>query len=105
MTALKEGRQWTIVDPMQHDAFETSLGVLKPNQAGYITTKSEALAQEIKQREPWALVTEHEPLVGGRAVRGQSLIRVSKTWESVLGADNPKWENVGNGRWVYRNKG
>jgi hypothetical protein len=108
MTLLKEERTWTCVDPLQHDAFETSLGVLKPNEGGYIVTHDEELANEIKAREPWALVTEHEPMVGGRAVRGQSMIRVSKTWESageVNPMDNPRWVNVGNGRWVYRNKG
>lgn len=102
MTVLKEERTWTCVDPLQHDAFETSLGILKPDESGYIVTHNEELAKEIKAREPWALVTEHEPMVGGRAVRGPSMMRVSKTWESE---HNPRWVNIGNGRWVYRKKG
>ncbi len=108
MTVLKEPRTFTCVDPLQHDAFETSRGVLKPNAGGYIVTHDEVLAKEIKEREPWALVTEHEPMMGGRAVRGQSMISVSKTWESPdshRGDPSSHWIHVGNGRWVYRSKG
>ncbi len=68
---LKDERQWTIVDPLQRDGFETSQGYLIPGQGGYITTKNADLAQEIREREPHAIVTEHVPMRGGKATRFQ----------------------------------
>ncbi len=76
MTALKDERVYTIVDPLQHDGFETSRGYLEPGEGGYIRTHDPDLAKEIQEREPWALVTEHEASNGGRAVRGQSMMVV-----------------------------
>lgn len=66
------------------------------------TIHDEALAQEIREREPWAIVVEHEPLNGGASIYGQSLMRVpEKPWKS---ADSSKWVKVREGRWVYRGK-
>lgn len=67
---LATPRQFTIVDPLQHDAFVTSKGVLQPSANGYITTRNAELAAEIKEREPHAIVTEHETPQGGLGKRG-----------------------------------
>lgn len=68
--ALATPRQFTIVDPLQHDGFYTSRGYLAPGEGGYITTRDPELAAEIKEREPHALVTEHETPAGGLGRRG-----------------------------------
>ncbi len=96
---LAEDRVFTIVDPLQHDGFETSRGYLEPGEGGYIRTRDPELAREIKQREPHALIAEHEVEAGGQALRGQSLLVVNKTWESQ--PNNEHWKDLGNGRWKY----
>ncbi len=93
MALLKSNTQFTIVDPLHHDGFETSRGYLAPGEGGYIRTRDPELAKEIKEREPWALVTEHEPLTGIRGVRGRAMIVVPelpwKTKSDPKGFHNP----------------
>lgn len=95
---LREDVCYTIVDPLQHDAFESSLGTLQTDAGGYIRTRNKDLMQELRQREPWLCIAEHEVEAGGKALRGQSIVRVVKTWESPSSA---QWVNEGNGRWKY----
>ena len=75
MALLKDKRTWTITDPLHHDDFVTDRGVIRAGVGGHIQTHDEQLAKEIEQREPWTLVTEHEPFKG-EGLRGQSMITV-----------------------------
>jgi hypothetical protein len=64
---------YTIVDPsgMRHDPKVTeAAGVVvgRPDN-GYFTTHRPEVAQEIQQRYPWMLCTEHETSHAGRATR------------------------------------
>lgn len=65
--------RWTIVDPMgtRYDPKETeTAGVIaRTDEAGYFTTHRPEVAQEIAARYPDMLVTEHEELTGGAALR------------------------------------
>lgn len=96
MAILKDDRQFTIVDPLQHDGFETSQGFLESGEGGYIRTRDAELANEIQEREPWAIVTEHEPLTGGCGARGRAMMVVPELpWKGKL-ATEEKQENGNN---------
>ncbi len=73
---LADKRQYTICNPMNQQPLKSDRGDLAVSNNGYLTTQDAALAKSIKEIQPWAIVTEHEPLTGGRAVRGQSMITV-----------------------------
>lgn len=69
MGVLRENREFLITDPLHNNDFPTSQGVLKVDRDGYIRTHKRDLAQEIKAREPWAIVTEHCGFYGGQRTR------------------------------------
>ena len=69
--------RWTIVDPLQrYEPKETeSAGVIaRTDDAGYFTTHRKEVADELKTRYPWMLVTEHEEPTGGRGLRVSSMV-------------------------------
>jgi hypothetical protein len=74
---LAHKTNYTIVDPLHHDDFQTSEGTLRADEGGYIRlpgdARGRALAQEIQQREPWALVTEHEQIAAGKRLRPEAV--------------------------------
>ena len=94
MALLKDTRTWTITDPLQHDDFETSRGTLKVSPGGHAMIHDEQLAKEIEEREPWALVTEHEPF-RGTGLRGQSMMVVPELpWKKEKREQEDEKENA-----------
>ncbi len=85
---LADDRVYSIVDPQQHDDFVTSRGVLQADEGGWIRTRDKDLAQEIKAREPWAIVVEHEREAANRAMRGRTMMVVPELpWKKVTECD------------------
>ncbi len=72
MAGLRDTRAFTCIDVLQHDAFQTSRGVIPVDEGGIAVIHDAELAQEIKEREPHAIVVEHEPFKG-QGTRGQGL--------------------------------
>jgi hypothetical protein len=82
MPVLKDTRQFTCIDPMQHDPFVTSRGVIPVDEGGIAVVHDAELAKEIKEREPHAIVVEHGPFKG-QDVRGQAMIVMpALPWET-----------------------
>ena len=71
MALLKDTKFYTCIDPMAHDPFITSRGVIPVDDGGIAVIHDESLAQEIREREPHAIVVEHEPFKG-QGTRGQA---------------------------------
>jgi hypothetical protein len=94
--ALAPPKMFTIVDPLHHDDFVTSRGTLKAGEGGYITTRDRDLAQEIQQREPWAIVTEHEVPTGGAGHHGGTKRGGSVLYIPAIGiwADKKYWFEI-----------
>lgn len=108
MTALlPEQRTWDCIDPLRpYDPVETErVGTIEQmDMSGGFQTRKPELAQELKQRYPWMLVTEHEPQTGGQSVMGQSFAFISATWAGRGEDHRENWEDLGNGRWRYAPK-
>ena len=71
MPVLSSDRTYTCIDALRPDEahLTESAGTVTPGRSGLFTTHNAALAQEFKQRYPWARVVEHEPATGGQATR------------------------------------
>ena len=75
MALLKDQTLFTCIDPMAHDPFYTSRGVIPVDQGGAAIIHDRELAAEIKEREPHAIVVEHEPFKG-QGLRSQGMMVV-----------------------------
>lgn len=65
--------RWTIVDPMgtryEPKVTESAGVIAATDEAGYFTTHRREVAQELQERYPHMLVTEHEAPTGAQRTR------------------------------------